>query len=172
MSRPIDGLVIHCAATPNGKAFTRTQIDAMHAQRGFRRAPLAIARYKAVLGHALPAIGYHWVIETDGSVQSGRHPQEMGAHVQGSNARTLGVCLIGTDRFSLAQWAALRLLVRNLRLSYPGISVLGHRDYSPDKNGDGIIDRRDWLKTCPGFAVADWLAQDMAPLAGHVLEQP
>lgn len=172
MPRTITGVVIHCAATPNGKPFTRSDIDAMHRQRGFHRQAAAITRYKTVLGHELPSIGYHYVIELDGSLKPGRHPEEIGAHVQGSNSKTLGVCLIGTDRFTLDQWATLRNLIANLKQQYPTASVLGHRDYSPDLDGDGVVERNEWLKICPGFDVKTWLAGSMRPLADHLQEAP
>jgi len=172
MPRTITDIVIHCAATPNGKPFTREQIDAMHRQRGFKRQPAAITRYQPELKHVLPSIGYHWVLELDGNAKPGRHTEEVGAHVQGSNAKSLGICLIGTDSFSLAQWSTLRLLVSKLRQTYPAARVRGHRDFSPDLDGDGVIERHEWLKTCPGFDVQTWLDGGMKPAASHLFTQP
>ena len=60
--------------------------------------------------------------------------------------------------------------MRELKERYPQARICGHRDLSPDINGDGTIEPNEWLKTCPGFTVADWLAGDMAPLAGHICE--
>lgn len=37
--------------------------------------------------------------------------------------------------------------------------VLGHRDFSRDQNGNGIIDRWEWIKSCPSFDVRDWLIE-------------
>ncbi|WP_054285107.1 N-acetylmuramoyl-L-alanine amidase [Gulbenkiania mobilis] len=168
MPRTITDIVIHCAATPNGKLVTREQIDAMHRQRGFQRQLAAITRYQPVLQHTLPSIGYHWVIELGGQLKPGRHPEEIGAHVQGSNAKSLGICLIGTDSFSLEQWATLKVLVSNLRQNNPAARIRGHRDFSPDLDGDGVIERHEWLKICPGFDVKSWLDGGMKPLAGHL----
>ena len=39
------------------------------------------------------------------------------------------------------------LLKHTLNIS----KVQGHRDYSPDKNGNGIIERFEWIKDCPCF---------------------
>jgi N-acetyl-anhydromuramyl-L-alanine amidase AmpD len=47
--------------------------------------------------------------------------------------------------------------------------ICGHRDLSPDRNGNGLVEPIEWLKTCPGFDVAAWLAADMVPPAGHIL---
>ena len=82
---------------------------------------------------------------------------------------SIGICMVGTDRYSVAQWGALANLVSGLRKTYPNARLVGHRDLSPDKNGDGTIEPSEWLKTCPGFNVADWVRGDMEPLAGHIL---
>ena len=42
----------------------------------------------------------------------------------------------------------------DLRLVYPDIrQVIGHRDTSPDRNGDGIISPNEFIKMCPCFDV-------------------
>ena len=87
----------------------------------------------------------------------------MGAHVQGSNEHSIGICMVGTDRFSFEQWRSLAQLVMGLRHKYPDAEVLGHRDFSPDLDGDGVIEPFEWMKTCPGFEVRDWLYADMDP---------
>ena len=183
MKRKLNAIVIHCAATPNGKHFTAADIDRMHKQRGFRRSTQAARNFNPELRH----IGYHYVIELDGSVQPGRHVEEIGAHVQGSNAKSIGICMIGTDRFTREQWTSLRNaiiatagMIKNTAImsvdhaldAYAdmGIRVLGHRDFSPDKNGNGIIEQHEWLKICPGFSVADWIKGGMLPLDGHITE--
>lgn len=70
-------LILHCAATPEGKSFTAKDIDKMHRQRGFRK------------------IGYHYVIDLDGKVEKGRADNENGAHTIGHNSTALGICYIG-----------------------------------------------------------------------------
>jgi hypothetical protein len=40
-------------------------------------------------------IGYHWVIDRDGAVAPGRKETEVGAHVEGHNRGTIGICLLG-----------------------------------------------------------------------------
>lgn len=172
MTRPINAIVIHCAATPNGdKRFTVGVIDRMHGERKppFMRNAGDIAKYAAELGHSRKHVGYHWIIEADGTLSRGRHPEEVGAHVAGNNARTLGICLIGTDKFAPAQWETLRTLVKTLQAKYPGAAVRGHRDYSPDKDGDGVIESFEWIKICPGFSVEAWMEAGKVPEKGRVL---
>ncbi|ACO74149.1 putative N-acetylmuramoyl-L-alanine amidase [Laribacter hongkongensis HLHK9] len=172
MTRPIDLIVIHCAATPDGVRLARgTQpatavIDGWHASRGFHRSEAA----RRAFNPALAAIGYHFVIDCDGTLDSGRAEDETGAHAAGHNARSLGICLAGTGRFTPAQWQSLSTLVRSLRARHPAARLCGHRDLSPDRNGDGVVSPAEWTKTCPGFSVADWLAAGMRPAATAVTE--
>jgi len=161
----IDTIVIHCAATYNGMPVTAAEIDGWHQQRGFRRDMAIDPDHAPKLRH----IGYHLVILLDGSVQRGRPLIESGAHVRGHNARSIGICMIGTDAFAPAQWRALAVEVGDLRRRIPELRVVGHRDLSPDIDGDGTVEPHEWLKTCPGFEVAAWLAFGMQPLQGHVL---
>lgn len=159
----ISEIIIHCAATPNGQWFTAKDIDAWHKQRGFNRSP-ALAQYSP-----LKHIGYHFVIGLKGGVVIGRRLDETGAHCVGHNTQSIGICLIGTDRFTQAQWQALKTLVEVMQDKFPGIRILGHRDTSPDLNGDGVIRPNEWVKTCPGFSVTDWLAGDKRAPIDHCL---
>lgn len=185
MKRTINAIVIHCAATPNGKAFGVTDLDLMHKARAFKRDTQATRNFNP----AVKYIGYHYVICLDGTVQSGRGLEEVGAHVQGSNSKSIGICLIGTDKFTREQWFSLRECLINMASKIlgrtimtadsmlqsfkdAGISIKGHRDYSPDLNGNGIIERNEWLKTCPGFDVATWIKNGMMPMEGSLYVKP
>jgi hypothetical protein len=186
ISRNIAAIVIHCAATPNGRPYTAGQIDRDHEARGFKRA----ATWLKLSSADLPHIGYHYFLNVDGSRVAGRHLEEVGAHVQGSNARSIGICMAGTNKFTRMQWISAAALVVDLakqlaesRVQQPytianadqaltalvvmGIDLLGHRDYSPDLNGDGVIQRTEWVKECPGFDVAEWRKAGLQALPGH-----
>lgn len=185
MKRLITEIIIHCAATPNGKAFTVAKIDDMHGQvkpRPFMRSRQWIKAFNPQFKH----IGYHDFIEADGTLRSGRHLEEVGAHVAGNNQNSIGICLCGTDKFSLAQWQTLRQRIIKLAAIIQGkpilsadsalnayrdmgISIKGHRDYSPDLNGNGIIERNEWFKTCPGFDVSVWIKGGMMPLKDSII---
>jgi len=166
--RAITRLVIHCSASLNGRPVSAVDIDAWHKARGFHRAPTAVLHWNPTLKH----IGYHFVIGVDGAISTGRSIDEVGAHVVGSNIGSIGLCMAGTDSFTSAQWLALRNQVDFLTDAFTGIAVVGHRDLSPDKNGDGRITSDEWLKRCPGFDVAAWLARGMRPETTNVLEAP
>lgn len=166
MARPISTIVIHCSASPNGRRVTAEDIDSWHKARGFRRDRAALPKCEPNLKH----IGYHYVIYHDGRVRAGRDESEVGAHVQGHNLHSIGICMVGTDRYSDAQWFSLATLIPRVHARYPDAAIKGHRDLSPDKDGDGVVEKHEWLKTCPGFDVVRWLANDMKPQAEHRLE--
>jgi len=155
--RKITGIVIHCSASKNGDArVTRDIIDRWHRDKGWN------------------GIGYHYVVHVDGSLHEGRPLDVAGAHTEGNNANTIGICMVGTDAFTEPQWATLGAIVASLLMRYPEATVCGHRDYSPDLNGDGLITSREWIKICPGFDVARWRLSGMDPLwdPAHLIATP
>lgn len=159
--RTIQNLIIHCSASPDGESLFRDgrtpieHIDAWHAERGFRRQP----DWRAVMNPDLAAVGYHLVVYINGAVATGRHFDEVGAHVAGYNERSIGICLIGTRRFTGYQWHTLAKVVELLSLRYPQAAVRGHREFP------GVV------KECPGFDVGAWLAADMAVPPDHLYSE-
>lgn len=149
-------------------------MDVWHKARGFRRDPAAQRRCSPDLS----CIGYHHVIYTNGAIANGRGYDEIGAHTSGHNKVSLGIAMVGMDRFSVAQWESLRGLIWALTeqqgkypARYPNARIVGHRDLSPDTDGDGVVEPQEWLKTCPGFDVAAWRAGGMAPLVNHIFPE-
>ncbi|MBP1594036.1 MAG: N-acetylmuramoyl-L-alanine amidase, partial [Bacteroidetes bacterium] len=51
-------------------------------------------------------------------------------------------------------------LVRTLLQDFPGCKVTGHRDLSPDLNGNGVIESHEWLKQCPCFNVSEEFSEE------------
>lgn len=123
----IKALVVHCAATPNGRPHDAADIHQWHRERGW------------------DGIGYHYVIRIDGRIENGRPNYWTGAHVGGHNQNTLGICLIGTDMFTNEQYLALDTLLRDLREVYPDAKIRGHRDYDSGKDCPGF-DLEKWLR--------------------------
>jgi len=76
-------------------------------------------------------IGYHFYIRKDGRIYRGRPEWSVGAHAQGHNSRSVGICVEGaymTETMPKAQFDALVGLVREEMAKYPGAKVLRHRD--------------------------------------------
>jgi N-acetylmuramoyl-L-alanine amidase len=156
-------IVIHCADTPNGRHVSAHSIDQWHQARGFKRdlrIPLEFDPIAATHEPALAHIGYHYVVELDGQIVRGRPLTETGAHVEHHNHDTIGICLIGRDRYTREQWASLSQLLQHLRSQLPNLTeILGHCELNPGK-------------TCPGFHVAAWLNNGEQPLSDHIWPQP
>jgi len=141
--RTINLIVIHCSATCENRPFTERDLEAAHRLRG------------------MDGIGYHFYIRRNGDIKSTRPLEKAGAHARGYNAHSIGICYEGgLDAHGLAKdtrttWQrhSLRVLVRVLLSDYPGARVVGHRDLSPDLNGDGEIEPMEWTKQCPCFDV-------------------
>ena len=148
----IDAIVVHCSATRAGQDVRASDIDKWHKERGFKM------------------IGYNYVIDLDGTVEIGRPLTMDGAHCNTSgtsgkpyNKHSIGICYVGgldkdgnpADTRTDEQKTAMHTLVLRLMEKYPIVEVIGHRDASPDKNGDGEITQNEWIKMCPCFSVRD-----------------
>lgn len=170
--RAIHTLVIHCSATLNGVMLGNATrncaqvIDGWHKQRGFSRSPTWRLHWNGYLA----AIGYHFVIEANGLMYTGRHRQEIGAHAIGHNIDSMGICCVGYDKLTLPQWQQLKSIVLQLLSEHPAARVVGHRDLSPDLNHDGKITPNEYTKICPGFNAIDWWRAGMAPNPTHIVE--
>lgn len=127
-------IVVHCADTYDHMDIGALEIDQWHRSRGWL------------------AIGYHFVIRRDGTVETGRPPRVEGAHVRGHNSDSIGICLIGgrgankkpEDNFTFEQKTALKTVLEVLRCFYPEAQIVGH--YQLD---DG--------KACPSFDIPEYL---------------
>lgn len=126
--RRINEIIVHCTATPEGRDYTVADIRQMHKAQGW------------------VDIGYHYLIYRDGSIHEGRNVDMVGAHCQGHNAQSIGVCYVGgvardgktpKDTRTQAQKDALVHLLMQLVCLYPDARIHGHRDFA--------------AKACPSF---------------------
>jgi len=139
--REIEYIAVHCSATKEGKEFDVADITRWHINKGWSDC------------------GYHYIIKLDGTIELGRPIEKIGAHVFGFNRNSIGICYIGgldeegnpKDTRTPEQKVALFGLIKKLTLIHHDSVVQGHRDFSPDKDGDGIIEPFEWLKHCPCF---------------------
>jgi N-acetyl-anhydromuramyl-L-alanine amidase AmpD len=91
----------------------------------------------------------------------GAHCNTKGFSAASYNKHSIGVCYIGgldlqgrpADTRTNAQKKALRELVAKLCKEYDIIEVLGHRDTSPDLDGSGEVESKEYIKACPCFDV-------------------
>ena len=142
--RPINEIIVHCTATRANwwaKSATKDKVEEV------RRWHMQDRGWKD--------IGYHFLIDRDGTVAEGRPLDQVGAHTQDHNTGTIGISLFGgfgsaaTDNFfynfTPEQDKALRALIKDLSAMYKITKVSGHNEYA--------------AKACPGFAVTKWFGK-------------
>ena len=85
-------------------------------------------------------IGYHFYVDKDGEIFTGRPVGARGAHVRGFNRKSVGVCFEGhfdIETMSGKQEEASVMLLALLSLVYPNAKFVKHHDLNKEK-------------TCPG----------------------
>ena len=104
--------------------------------------------------------GYHYVIRPDGTIFNMLSEDKVSNGVAGYNSTAINISYVGgitknnyrgIDNRTPQQKAALLKLLQDLRVKYPKAYIMGHRDISPDKNGNGKIDTWEYIKACPCF---------------------
>lgn len=100
-------------------------------------------------------VGYHKIIEADGKVTELATPDKITNGVAGKNSVSYNISYLGgqngIDNRTDNQKQSLLSEVKKAKKLFPKAKVLGHRDLSPDLNGDGIITPNEWTKLCPSF---------------------
>lgn len=107
--------------------------------------------------------GYHYVIQADGTITQLLGEQFVSNGVKGYNSTAVNVAYMGgidaqgkaVDNRTEEQKASLVKLLKELKGRYPKAEILGHRDISPDANGNGIVDPWERIKECPCFNAKD-----------------
>lgn len=103
--------------------------------------------------------GYHYAVMPSGRIEQMLPEEEVSNGVRGYNSTSINVAYIGgidrngkaVDNRTSEQKKSLVDLLKQLRQRYPKARIMGHRDISPDKNGNGIIDPWERIKECPCF---------------------
>ena len=137
--------VIHCSATREDVDYTFEQCQKDHRERGFNRC------------------GYHFFIRKDGTIHIGRPLDIPGAHVAGHNSNSVGICYEGgldskgkakDTRTEAQKESIIKCILEAMDYAGPGSvkRITGHRDLSPDKDGDGVVEPNEFVKMCPSFS--------------------
>jgi len=129
--RRIDKIILHCTATPEGRAVSVNEIRQWHLDRGWSD------------------IGYHYIIDIKGNLQEGRPLTRAGAHVRGHNKGSIGIAYVGgvdsdlkpKDTRTDCQKGRLKAFIMDLMDEYPNATLHGHNEFSS--------------KACPSFEVQD-----------------
>jgi len=119
--RLINKIIIHCTATREGQAVTVAEVTKWHKARGFS------------------TIGYHYLIGLNGERWGGRPIGQAGAHAEGHNANSIGICYVGglaadgktpKDTRTVMQKTAMLTLLEEMKACYPDATIHGHREFA------------------------------------------
>ena len=136
--RRIDKIILHCSATREGRNYDVEEIRRWHLRRGWSD------------------IGYHYLIHLDGTIETGRPIEKMGAHTVGQNRNSIGICYVGgveatrnskgkfkpKDTRTPEQKDSLIVLMHHLIYTYNhNMTIHGHNEYAN--------------KACPSFNVQE-----------------
>lgn len=124
-------IILHCAATKEGIDYKAADIKKWHLNQGWSD------------------IGYHYIIDLNGTVEKGREESLVGSHCINHNSNSVGVCYIGgcdvnnkpKDTRTNKQKESMYKLVDNLMWKY-GLTIEQvhcHNEYA--------------AKACPSFKI-------------------
>jgi|TARA_R110002074_G_scaffold326104_1_gene496386 N-acetyl-anhydromuramyl-L-alanine amidase AmpD len=127
-----DYIVVHSTNTKPNVDLSARDIDERHRKRGLLK------------------IGYHCVIKRDGTIELGRPFNEIGAHLQDYDIKSVGICIIGglntrgvvAPDYTSQQQKSLYVLIKTLTYMYKDAKVIGHNN----------LEKTD----CPSFDVQEW----------------
>lgn len=147
MENTCELITVHCTDTDNGYSVSLKAIEADHIKKGFG------------------GIGYHCLIQPDGTLEQTRPINKKGAHVAGHNTNNIGVALAGTDQFTEAQFARLRTYLDTMRLAFGWKvwNLLCHYEFDT---------ARKQGKSCPNLRSGDlmawWLLNNDGPIEKYL----
>lgn len=147
---------------------TKTNYIVLHHAEATKASVEDIHRWH--LNNGWAGIGYNYYIRKDGSVYRGRPCDAVGAHCQGYNSVSVGICAEGnyeSESMPAAQWQAILELVSELKKIYPGAQVVGHKELNatacPGQNypleeikaGRGPVESEDDIMALEGWQVVE-----------------
>ena len=134
--RVIRLIIIHCSAVRPWQVSGLQDIDRWHRQQGWN------------------GCGYHYVVRRDGTIETGRPLEMVGAHCVHHNQHSIGVCYEGgldadgltADTRTKIQKVAMRQLLEKLHEQFPKAIIAGHNVFDPTKDCpcfDAVSEYRD-----------------------------
>ena len=126
----------------------------------------SIKKFWKTLGWNSP--GYHMIIDLDGVIHKIQPFSLYSNGVKGFNTKAINIAYIGgvektnvnkaldsrTPEQKKALLNAIEIAIKWIEAtggSKSKLKIKGHRDVSPDKNGNGKIDTWERIKECPSF---------------------
>lgn len=123
-----DKIIIHCSDTDNPNHDSAAWVRRLHLSNGWKD------------------IGYQFFIRKSGGVELGRPEMAVGAHTEGENSTSIGICVSGRKKFTTAQFISLAKLVYDLQVKYniSDIDIYPHNHFNQHK-------------TCPNFELKEFM---------------
>lgn len=151
--REVKNIVVHCSAG---------HTNAEKIQDYFLRP-------KSKGGRGWRTGGYHRIVEKDGTIKNMYPFERITNGVRGHNLTTIHICYVGgvdpddirkamdtrtneqKDGIEVCIMEAITWMERTNRNREISVGIVGHRDFSPDRNGSGLIEPYERIKECPSF---------------------
>jgi len=148
MARQVNFIVIHCTGGPKSQSVASIR-----------------EHWRRVMRWTHP--GYHRLVSANGNKHVLAQWASITNGVEGFNRQCVHIAYTGGvlangqihDTRTPEQRKALLELVEEAHDLYPNAIIQGHRDFSPDRNRNGVIEPSEWLKACPSFSVKQWLQE-------------
>lgn len=155
---------------PNGEKWDNTNPDTLvvhHLEAEGSNWTVEFVHNMHIREHGWNGIGYNYYIRTDGVIYTGRPPHMIGAHCQGHNTNTIGICFEGDFMKKTylpdAQYQAFCELKAYLENQYgKKFTVKGHRELSPSEC-PGKYFPLDKVKSCESiteYEANKWYIKD------------
>ena len=121
--RKITKIIVHCTATKEGQEVTANDVRKWHIARGF------------------DTIGYHYLIDINGILWTGRPEEVVGAHCEGHNIDSIGICYVGgldasgkpKDTRTADQKETMLSILKYLKKNYPNATICGQSQRADSK---------------------------------------
>jgi len=125
--RYINRVFVHCSASDNSSLIGDKLVSTIDNWHRHRK-PMPFDE-----------IGYHFVIDKQGTILPGRNIEKKPAAQERHNLATIAICVHGLKNFTAASLFALKEFCNQINLAYEGkISFHGHKEVNP-------------YKTCPVY---------------------
>lgn len=159
-----DELLTHASKQYQRRSLSEIKKIVIHHSGTHTGTPSSYANYH-VTHHGWPGIGYHHVIQKDGTVYKCNNLTTVSYHVSGHNRQSVGICLTGDFRVEkptkLQYNHTLQLTKKLLKtLSLSTKRVFGHREC-----------RGHHTNICPGIAMAQFRKQLSSSSFHNVLKR-
>lgn len=129
--RKINKIIVHCSDSDDSLDIGFHEINEWHRAKGW-------------LSPSGVSCGYHLIVRRRAVIEKGRPLDEVGAHCEGDNSDSIGICVVGRKYFDQMQLNTLFHTINDLRVMFniPIDKVFGHYEMSSGiKQG----------KTCPNM---------------------